>query len=357
MALNDDLMRLPPYGLAQPEKDALYARLLSELMEHHRKACPAYGRILAAAGKTAAEYPVEQLPFLPVSLFKERLLTSIPEEECCNTITSSGTTGQRPSVITLDRQTALRQQQALVGIVSDFIGPQRLPCLMLDSRTVLSGRSRFSARAAGVRGFSIFGKRVCWALDENMELDLETVRQFAEAYRSQPVLLFGFTYLIWSKVVLALEQAGLAFDLSQGTLIHGGGWKKLHQQAVSPQEFKERVRGVLGVRQVLDYYGMAEQTGSIFMECECGHLHASVWSEVLVRRSSDYSLCEPGEPGILQVLSPLAESYPGFSLLTEDQGVLLGVDDCPCGRKGRYFRVMGRVPRAEVRGCSDTYEG
>ena len=64
-----------------------------------------------------------------------------------------------------------------------------------------------------------------------------------------------------------------------------------------------------------------------------------------------------GEEGVLQVLSPLPRSYPGHSLLTEDLGVLLGEDDCPCGRKGKYFKVTGRVPRAEVRGCSDTYEG
>ena len=112
-----------------------------------------------------------------------------------------------------------------------------------------------------------------------------------------------------------------------------------------------------GVEQVYNYYGMAEQTGCIYMECPCGHLHASVWSDVVVRRSGDFSLCEPGEEGVLQVLSLLPRSYPGHSLLTEDLGVLLGEDDCPCGRLGKYFRVTGRVPRAEVRGCSDTYEG
>ena len=108
---------------------------------------------------------------------------------------------------------------------------------------------------------------------------------------------------------------------------------------------------------VRDYYGMAEQTGGICLECPCGHLHTSTWSDILVRRESDYGLCAPGEPGVLQVLSPLPWSYPGHSLLTEDLGVLLGEDDCLCWRQGIYFRVLGRIPRAEVRGCSDTYEG
>ena len=132
---------------------------------------------------------------------------------------------------------------------------------------------------------------------------------------------------------------------------------KLAGEAVSPQEFKARVAEATGVERVSNYYGMAEQTGCIYMECPCGHLHASVWSDVLVRDGRDYRVCALGEEGVLQVLSPLPRSYPGHSLLTEDLGVLLGEDDCPCGRLGKYFRVTGRVPRAEVRGCSDTYEG
>ena len=105
-----------------------------------------------------------------------------------------------------------------------------------------------------------------------------------------------------------------------------------------------------------NFYGMVEQTGSVFVECEIGHLHASLFSDVVIRNPLDWSECRVGEPGLIQVLSVLPRSYPGHSLLTEDRGELLGEDDCRCGRKGRYFRVLGRLPRAEARGCSDTYE-
>jgi hypothetical protein len=57
-------------------------------------------------------------------------------------------------------------------------------------------------------------------------------------------------------------------------LIHGGGWKKLKDQSVSPAVFKESLRKTCGIKEVYDYYGMVEQTGSIYMECEEGHLHA-----------------------------------------------------------------------------------
>jgi hypothetical protein len=91
------------------------------------------------------------------------------------------------------------------------------------------------------------------------------------------------------------------------------------------------------------------------MECEYGHLHASVFSDVIVRRAKDFSAAGIGERGIIEVVSILPESYPGHALLTEDEGVLLGEDDCPCGRLGKFFRISGRLENAEIRGCSDTY--
>lgn len=130
----------------------------------------------------------------------------------------------------------------------------------------------------------------------------------------------------------------------------------MEKEAVSKEEFKKRIRKMCGISRIYNYYGMAEQTGSIFMECEYGHLHCSDYSAVLFRRAEDFSMCEVGETGLIQVMSLLPKSYPGHNLITEDTGWLLGLDDCPCGRKGEYFEVLGRAQNAEIRGCSDTYE-
>ena len=100
---------------------------------------------------------------------------------------------------------------------------------------------------------------------------------------------------------------------------------------------------------------MVEQTGSIYMECEEGNLHASIFSDVIIRRVNDFSIADIGEKGIIQTVSILPTSYPGHSLLTEDEGILLGEDDCICGRLGKYFEIVGRIENAEIRGCSDTY--
>lgn len=91
------------------------------------------------------------------------------------------------------------------------------------------------------------------------------------------------------------------------------------------------------------------------MECEYGHLHSSIFSDVIIRRAKNFSIADIGEEDLIQVVSILPKSYPSHSFLTEDRGVILGEDDCPCGRKGKYFKINGRIKNAEIRGCSDTY--
>ena len=78
-------------------------------------------------------------------------------------------------------------------------------------------------------------------------------------------------------------------------------------------------------------------------------------SDIITRRAKDFSPCDFGERGIIELMSVLPSAYPGHIILTEDEGIILGEDDCPCGRKGKYFEILGRLKSAEVRGCSDTY--
>jgi acyl-protein synthetase, luxE len=354
----DEFIQLKPYSLTRMEKAAAYTELLTARTVFHRNYCEPYGRLLKALGiPEKVAFSAETVPMLPVSVFKELSLKSVPEEAVFKMLTSSGTSGQRVSQIYLDAETAANQQQVLYRIIADFTGENRIPYLVLDTKKTLRDRKMFSARGAGILGFSLLASRTCYALDENMELDIPAVQNFLAEHRNEPVLAFGFTFIIYKHVIRVLEEKKIRLDIPNGILIHGGGWKNLITEAVSPEEFKARITATTGIARISNYYGMAEQTGCIYMECSEGHLHASIWSDVLFRRARDFSLCSVGEQGIVQVLSPLPGSYPGHSLLTEDTGELLGEDDCPCGRLGKYFSIIGRIPRAEVRGCSDTYEG
>ncbi|MEA5015344.1 MAG: acyl-protein synthetase [Candidatus Limiplasma sp.] len=353
----DTLLALAPYAMDKEEKHAFLTRELVALSRRHREGSPEYARMLAAWGCDLDQVQSHrELPFLPVRLFKEFSLSSVPQEALHKTMTSSGTTGQQVSRIYLDRETSAAQSKALSRIVSDFLGNSRLPMIILDSSAVVSNRAMFSARGAGILGFSFFARDKFYALDENMALDVAGLRAFLEKHQGGPLFLFGFNFMVWQHFYRELLRLGEKPDLSQGILIHGGGWKKLAAEAVSPQQFKDALREACGIARVHDYYGMVEQTGTIYMECECGHLHAPVWSDVTIRNPVDFSPAPLGQKGLIQVSSLLPRSYPGHVLLTEDEGAALGEDDCPCGRKGKYFAVYGRIARAELRGCSDTYE-
>ena len=351
-----EILEISPFSLEKEEKKKMLTEKLKELSEHHIEKCPQYKGMMDCVGYDGSKgNSYYDIPFIPVSLFKELDLCSVDKSEVFKTMTSSGTTGQAVSKIYLDRTTASNQQKTLVKIVTAFTGSARMPMLIIDSPSVIKNRAMFSARGAGILGFSIFGADKTYALDDDMKIDLEAVEAFLEKHKGQKILLFGFTFMIWQHFYKELLKLDHKIDLSNGILIHGGGWKKLVSEAVSPEEFKQRLTDACGLSDIHDYYGMVEQTGCVYMQCECGHLHASVFSDVITRRAEDMSVCDFGEPGIIQVVSMLPESYPGHSLLTEDEGVILGEDDCPCGRKGKYFKVNGRLKNAEIRGCSDTY--
>jgi hypothetical protein len=338
------------------------SRLLDELnglTMLHAAHCVEYRQILEAAFAGRTNFTsLADLPFLPVRLFKEIELVSVPPEEVIKTLTSSGTTGQTPSRIMLDKNTAAAQARALVRIVRSYLGSKRLPMLILDCPEVLKGRNAYSARGAGVIGFSQFGSDHTYALkNETMATDWDAIQAFLERHRGERIFMFGFTFMIWQYFLRHAEKAGYNFDFGNSLLIHGGGWKKLADQQVSNDEFKRRLHKTFGIQAIYNYYGMVEQTGSIYMECESGYFHPADYSEVILRDPRDLRELEVGETGLIETLSTIPRSYPGHALLTEDLGVVHGLDGCNCSRRGKYFSVLGRLTNAELRGCSDTHEG
>lgn len=352
-----DWLELGAYDMDASKKSTVLTTALLALTHWHQAHCPEYQKIVRKLQPSLGEYKTQaDIPYIPVRLFKEFDLLSVDRSQVFKTLTSSGTSGQQVSRIYLDRYTAGIQTKTLAKLVSDVVGKKRLPMLVIDTPGVLKDRAAFSARGAGILGFSMFGQDVTYALDDEMHLDLPAVEAFLSRHSGQPVLLFGFTFMVWQYFCQSLQSLGRVLSIPKGVLLHGGGWKKLQDQAVDNAAFRSTMFECSGVSRVVNYYGMVEQTGSVFMECEEGHLHAPIFSDIVVRNPNDFSVQPHGHSGIIETLSILPRSYPGHALLTEDIGIVHGEDDCRCGRLGKYFSVVGRVSKAEVRGCSDTYE-
>ncbi len=353
------LLRAAPYGLPQPEKRALLTERTRELSLHHYERCEPYRNLVDRlfGGRAALGFErLEDAPFLPVSLFKTRELRSVGAEQVVKTLTSSGTTGQAPSRIFLDAETAQLQSRTLVRIMQHFLGVERRPLVFIDHSGVVRDRRSSSARGAGILGMLPFGRQPFYALREDMSLDLPGLEAYLEKARGQRLLLFGFTFMVWQYLVETLEGLGRRLELGDAVLLHSGGWKKLEALRVSQDEFRARVGAATGIERVINYYGMVEQVGSVYLENPLHFLHASAYSDVIVRDTHTLEPLPPGRPGLVQVVSALPTSYPGHSLLTEDLGVVEGSDDAAIGMGGQYFRILGRLPKAELRGCSDTFQ-
>ncbi|MGZ3238057.1 MAG: LuxE/PaaK family acyltransferase, partial [Burkholderiaceae bacterium] len=297
------------------------------------------------------------IPFIPVNLFKTYELKSIPSDAVFKVLTSSGTTSQQVSRIFLDKDTSSAQTKALVLILQQFMGKARLPMLIIDHPSVIKNRMSFSARGAGILGLSNFGRDHTYALkDEDMVPDMDAIHAFMARHKGKKVFIFGFTFMVWKYFYQALKNLKDAPVFDDAILIHSGGWKKLQDEAIDNDTFKASLRSQFNIQAIHNFYGMVEQVGSIFMECEYGRLHTPAFADVLIRDPQNWSVLPANKTGLIQVLSVLPKSYPGHSLLTEDLGEVIGIDDCPCGRLGKTFSVHGRIAQAEVRGCSDTHE-
>lgn len=345
----------PQFSFDKKRKEELILGLLKDVHQHHLACNVEYRKISQTLFPQSANIKaLSDLPFVPVSLFKTHSLKSITDTDVFKVLTSSGTTGQVPSRIFLDKETSNLQVLALSKIMTHILGNVRLPMMIVDSQAVIKDRSTFSARGAGILGLSVYGKKHHYLLDNNFELDRSQLDSFFDQFNGERILIFGFTFMVWQYLVQQSIEKKL--DLSNAILIHSGGWKKLQEIAVDNATFKKTLLDKFGLKHIYNFYGMVEQVGSIFLENEKGDLHCPNYSDIIIRNPKDFSVQPHGTEGLVQVISILPKSYPGHSILTEDIGVCTG-EDIKNGWQGKYFKILGRAKKAELRGCSDTFKG
>lgn len=327
------------------------------LTKFHYERCREYKKILNSKSiKISKIKKLEEIPYLPTKIFKDYSLKSIQNNQIVRIMNSSGTSNNNLSKIILDKDTSINQIKVLSKIVKSVIGDSRLPTIIIDTKKFIDDKNKFSARIAGILGFSNFSKDTLFALNENMKLDFNNILNFLKKYKNQKILIFGFTYLIYENFLQYLIKNKKKFDLSKAIMIHGGGWKKLANLNISNKEFKLQLKKITKINRIYNYYGMIEQTGSIFIECNKGNFHTSLFNDIIIRNHNNFKVNKTGEKGIIQIFSLIPKSYPGHSILTEDEGIILGEGNCGCGNKSKYFNVLGRMENSEIRGCSDAYK-
>ena len=287
------------------------------------------------------------VPAVPAAAFKSLALHAAPPQEVFR---SSGTTAAERSAhhhpfLELYRTTI---DQAFPS----FCLPAPPPVPMLS---LVPGRE---LRPDSSLSFMIDHALRRWGSPESVTavaprgVELAKARSWlgAQQRAHRPALVLA-TALGLLELLDGLDRQGLRFRLPAGSALFETGGFKGRTREVARAELLERAERTLGVppQFVVREYGMTELTSQFYTRALAGGdpeiFIAPHWTRVRILDPATLEETSAGTPGLLAIFD-LANLGSAVHLLTED----LGVAD------GEGFRLLGRAPGAELRGCSLTAE-
>ena len=235
----DQLFAEPVYSNS-PQTDAIYLKALQEELVFHYEHNDMYRQFCNRKGFDPHKEltDIRQIPPVAVSVFKNLGfgLASVPKEDIKLRLQSSATSGT-PSTIVVDKLTSRRQAKAMVKVMQEFIGKDRKPFLVMDIDPRSEFRSLLGARFAAITGYLNFASKSGFFLKAKNGVsyfDIEAIKEYLTTIPAdQPVVVFGFTYIMYSNVLKAILEKGEKIQLPKGSkIIHIGGWKKLEAEKV-----------------------------------------------------------------------------------------------------------------------------
>jgi phenylacetate-coenzyme A ligase PaaK-like adenylate-forming protein len=190
---------------------------------------------------------------------------------------------------------------------------------------------------------------------DGYELDLKGLKKALLKYSKQPfpVRLIGFpayTYFFLQE----LKKSGISVKLPKGSkVLLGGGWKQFYTEKVDKKTLYALIEEVLGIKEenCREFYGAVEHP-IIYCDCKNHHFHVPVYSRVIIRDVNTLLPVKNGEIGLVNLMTPMLESMPLVSVMTDDLGVLHDGSECGCGIKAPYFEILGRVGVKDIKTCA-----
>lgn len=294
---------------------------------------------------------IEDIFPLPASIFKHAELITDDNSQLLKTFFSSGTSGLRSS-IPISHLTARRQVDGFLESWRPFLGSERRPMIILDSKPNASNLERDNSASTAASTAMMRYARDLFFLNPSKSDSHEQghrLREWLESLNRRDLLVFGFTSQVYE--FIKSDNAKFLHGLSV-TMIHGGGWKKMKEKEIPRVVFYKEIKSKIGNVRILDYYGMVEQLGSVWVEDEPGLFMPPANGTALIRDPMTLEIVrDEGRVGLVQVLSNVPTSYPGHSILTEDLG---SWQKSKSSNSRIRLAIHGRLPKTDPRGCSDT---
>ena len=301
-----------------------FDRVALEVFRFQAEACAPYREYLELLGvdPAAVECP-EQIPFLPIELFKSHRVYcgSNPPQQI---FTSSSTTGQTPS---RHYVADLRiYEEAFTRSFELFYGPAEQTAIfaLLPNYLEREGSSLIYMVEGLIRrgggGFYLY--------------DHDALLRDMEAHQGKKILL-GVSYALWD---LAEEQRGVLHDV----IVMETGGMKGRREELPREEFHRLLCDAFGVQSIHSEYGMAELMSQAYSDGN-GIFRTPPWMRICVRDLNDpFRLLPNGATGGVNLID-LANLYSCSFLQTQDLGKVY--DD-------GSFRILGRISGSEIRGCN-----
>ena len=302
-----------------------FEALALSIFRRQAERCAPYREYIARMGiDPHAVQRIEQIPFLPIRLFKTHEVYC-GEEAPEVVFTSSATTGMTPSrhpmaSLALYERAFTEAFRRFYGEPSGWSLYGLLPNYLQRKGSSLVYMADRLIRACGSGGFY---------LDEYERLiaDLEA--------DPKPKILLGVSYALWD---LAERYA----PKLQNTIVMETGGMKGHREELPKEAFHKILCEAFGVEQIHSEYGMAELTSQAYSKGE-NRFYCPAWMRVAVRDVNDpLDLRFEAGRGGLNIID-LANYYSCSFLQTEDVA--------RCYADGS-FEVEGRIDHSEIRGCN-----
>jgi hypothetical protein len=327
--------------LLGPLDEAAWNELAGELFAWQFARVPAYRRLCLAHGITPKNLASwRDIPAVPQQLFKrEKLFAHGSARPAAIYETSGTTTGEpgRQHLLSTDIYRAVSVEGARrAGLFQP--GPEfhfLTPSPAEAPRSSLSAMFGFWQKAARATGPRF------WFRQGRLELERFRETLIASIQARRPIALCGTAF---SFVHLVDAWADLPpLRLPRGSrLVETGGFKGRSRE-VSKAELYARLARTFSLPDsaIWNEYGMSELSSQAYARGVSGLHRTPPWARVLVCDPSSGREVRPGRRGLVRWID-LANTDSVLALQTLDVAE----------RTAEGFRLIGRLPRTEPRGCS-----
>ena len=348
--------------LSLAEQDVLRSRFVTQSFMWHVNNCRSYStyvKSLLGDDVDLSDLSMVEIPQIPVSIFKQHNVMSVPEENVTHSFTSSGTSGTK-SIIHRDDVTLQRlcgpmstSNPLLNSLLEGFdeehafiinLGPDREQADNVWFSYVMALVEQVAPMRSYLNNNKIDFLEVC--------SDLEKSLNFYDH-----VLLVGAPFLVYDFVKYLQKQDCRIEGGQKLSIFTGGGWKLRARESLEPKDFRSVVKEYLGIcseEQLRDAFNQVELNTIIF-ECSFHHMHVPPWLHVFARDPFTFDPYYGDQEGVLCYLDASANSFPCF-IISDDLGRVFS-GKCQCGIEGRWVSISRRLHSAPHQGCAQAIDG